>query len=374
MNSVRRTPALADRAFIKDLRQTLAKEQVLTEPQDLVCYGFDAAADTAAGKPSAVVFPRSTADVARIVGVAGRHGRPIFTRGAGTNLSGGSVPADGGLVVCMLEMRAILELDPINQTATVQPGVIIKDLDDAATAHGLMYPPDPGSVATASMGGSVAECAGGLRGLKYGVTKDYVMGLEVVLSDGRVLRLGGKTVKNVTGYDLVKLMVGSEGTLGIITEIVVHLLPRPAASRSMMSFYASRNAAAETAIAIVAAGVIPATLEFMDHVTIAAVEDYTKVGLPMEAEALLLIEVDGIPEVVAREADVVEATCRTHMAASCASRRTTPSATACGPPAGPPCRLSRACDPRPSLKTRPCRAASSCTCSTASPRSLAGTS
>lgn len=226
MNSVRRRPALADRALIKDLRQTLAKEQVLTEPQDLVCYGFDAAADTAAGKPSAVVFPRSTADVARIVGVAGRHGRPIFTRGAGTNLSGGSVPADGGLVVCMLEMRAILELDPINQTATVQPGVIIKDLDDAATAHGLMYPPDPGSVATASMGGSVAECAGGLRGLKYGVTKDYVMGLEVVLSDGRVLRLGGKTVKNVTGYDLVKLMVGSEGTLGIITEIVVHLLPR----------------------------------------------------------------------------------------------------------------------------------------------------
>jgi glycolate oxidase len=162
------------------------------------------------------------------------------------------------------------------------------------------------------MGGSVAECSGGLRGLKYGVTKDYVTGLEVVLADGRVLRSGGKTVKNVTGYDLVKLMVGSEGTLGIITEIVVKLRPRPEAMRSMLAYFDDQRVAANAAIAIVGAGVIPATLEFMDHITIAAVEDFTHVGLRKEAEAVLLVEVDGIPEVVEREAATVLAQLRAH--------------------------------------------------------------
>ena len=243
---------------------------------------------------------------------AARYRRPVYTRGAGTNLSGGSTPVDGGLVVCMLDMHEIVEIDAVNLTATVQPGVIIKDLDEACGKLGLMYPPDPGSVAVATMGGSVAECSGGLRGLKYGVTKDYVMGLEVVLADGRVLRSGGKTVKNVTGYDLVKLMVGSEGTLGVITEITVKLRPRPEAVRSMLVYFDDQKVAADAAVAIVGAGVIPATLEFMDHTTIVAVENFTHVGLREDAEAALLIEVDGIPEVVEREAATVLEVLRAH--------------------------------------------------------------
>lgn len=312
MSPARRTTALDDAAFLRDLRDTLDREQVLTDARDLLCYGFDAAADTTRGRPSAVVFPRTTEEVSGVVRVAARHRRPIFPRGAGTNLSGGAVPSDGGVVLCLLEMDAILDLDAVNLTATVQPGVIIRDLDSRAAAHRLMYPPDPGSVATATMGGSVAECAGGLRGLKYGVTKDYVMGLEVVLGDGRVLRSGGKTLKNVTGYDIVKLMVGSEGTLGIVTEITVRLLPRPAEVRSMTAAFPDAQAAAHAAIAIVAAGVIPATLEYIDHLTLAAIEDYTHAGLPVEAEALLLIEVDGIAELVMRDAAVVATTCADH--------------------------------------------------------------
>ena len=316
MSASRNAGADPARALVAELRAALAKGQVLTKPDELACYGFDAAADGPTGtmerRPAVIVFPRTTQEVSRVVEIAGRHDVAVFTRGAGTNLSGGSTPFAGGLVLCMLEMRRILDLDTVNLTATVQPGVIVKELDDAAAAHGLMYAPDPGSMATATMGGSVAECSGGLRGLKYGVTKDYVMGLEVVLADGRVLRCGGKTVKNVTGYDLVKLMVGSEGTLGIVTEIIVKLLPRPEAVRSMTAAFASKRAAAQCGIDIVAAGVIPATLEYLDRMTIEAVEAFTHVGLPMDAEALLLIEVDGIPEVVAREAEVVEATCAAH--------------------------------------------------------------
>jgi glycolate oxidase len=312
LRAARRKPTPAEAALLRDLRSGLAAEQVVTAPEELVCYGFDAAADAVPGLPVAAVFPRSTAEVSHVVQAAGRHRRPIYTRGSGTNLSGGSTPVNGGLVVCLLDMNEIVEIDTVNLTATVQPGVIIKDLDDAAGKVGLMYPPDPGSVAVASMGGSVAECSGGLRGLKYGVTKDYVMGLEVVLADGRVLRSGGKTVKNVTGYDLVKLMVGSEGTLGIITEIVVKLRPRPGAMRSMLAYFDDQRVAANAAIAIVGAGVIPATLEFMDHITIAAVEDFTHVGLRKEAEAVLLVEVDGIPEVVEREAATVLAQLRAH--------------------------------------------------------------
>ena len=301
----RRKPAPAELDLLRDLRGVLAPEQVVTTPEELVCYGFDAAADAVPGMPVAVVFPRSTAEVAAVVRIAATYRRPVYTRGAGTNLSGGSTPVDGGLVLCMLEMDGIVEIDAVNLTATVQPGVIIKDLDEACGKVGLMYPPDPGSVAVATMGGSVAECSGGLRGLKYGVTKDYVMGLEVVLADGRVLRSGGKTVKNVTGYDLVQLMVGSEGTLGVITEITVKLRPRPEAVRSMLAYFDDQRVAAEAGVAIVGAGVIPATLEFMDHTTIVAVERFTHVGLREDAEACLLIEVDGIPEVVEREAATV---------------------------------------------------------------------
>ncbi len=190
-------------------------------------------------------------------------------------------------------MNRILEVDAENLTATVQPGVIVQTLNDAVASHGLIYPPDPGTVATATMGGTVAECSGGLRGLKYGVTKHYIMGLEVVLADGSVLRAGGKTVKNVTGYDLVKLFTGSEGTLGIITGITVKLIPAPEYRRTMMAIF-----------------------DDLDRVTVQAVEEYARIGLPTEAEAILLIEVDGIREVVEKEAAVVLEICRRQGAAS----------------------------------------------------------
>jgi glycolate oxidase len=203
-------------------------------------------------------------------------------------------------------MNRILEVDAENLTATVQPGVVIQELNNAVAPHGLLYPPDPGTVNTATMGGSVAENSGGLRGLKYGVTKHYVMGMEVVLANGDKVRFGGKTVKNVTAYDFASLFVGSEGTLGIITEITVKLIPAPKFRRTMLATYQTIEDAGNTVAGIIRAQVIPATLEILDRKTIEAVEAFAHVGLPTGAEALLLIEVDGMAEtVVEREAEAV---------------------------------------------------------------------
>ncbi len=301
---------MPSREVLDALKGALGCDQVLTDREDLLCYAYDATADMPRHLPEVVVTPRSTEEVVQVVQVANRFKVPIYTRGSGTNLSGGTVPTRGGIVLSTLLMDKILEIDHQNLTATVQPGVIIQDLNDAVACYGLIYPPDPGTVTTATMGGSVAECSGGLRGLKYGVTKHYVMGLEVVLADGQVLRAGGKTVKNVTAYDLVKLFTGSEGTLGIFTEITVKLVPAPEARRSMLAVFKDLSSAARTINGIIAAKVIPATLEIMDNMTIRTVENYARVGLPMDAAAVLLIEVDGIAEVVAREAEAVARVCR----------------------------------------------------------------
>ncbi|MCL6611779.1 MAG: FAD-binding protein, partial [Peptococcaceae bacterium] len=283
----------------------LGGEKVITKPEELACYSYDATPDLPAGRPLAVVMPENTGQVAGIVNIARRFAVPVYPRGSGTNLSGGSVPLKGGIVLSTLKMNRILEIDADNLTATVQPGVIIQSLNDAVASHGLIYPPDPGTVATATMGGSVAECSGGLRGLKYGVTKHYVTGLQVVLADGQVIRAGGKTVKNVTGYDLVKLFTGSEGTLGVITEITVRLVPAPKARRTMLAVFDRLEDAGEAVTDIVRQRVIPATLEIMDRVTVQTVENYSRAGLPTDAEAVLLIEVDGLPGVVEEEAQTV---------------------------------------------------------------------
>ncbi|BCV22929.1 hypothetical protein hamaS1_29980 [Moorella sp. Hama-1] len=211
--------------FLKKLEGILGRERLITEKEDRWCYAFDAAAAQAKHLPLAVALPQTPEEVAAIMRLATEYRVPVYPRGAGTNLSGGVIPREDGLVLSFAEMNKILELDIENLTATVQPGVVIQDLNDAVAPYGLIYPPDPGSVTTATMGGSVAESSGGLRGLKYGVTKDYVMGLEVVLADGTIFHCGGKTVKNVSGYDLVKLFCGSEGTLGIMTAITVRLIP-----------------------------------------------------------------------------------------------------------------------------------------------------
>ncbi len=296
--------------IISELRAQLGKDNVLTSPEELIVYSYDASAAAPKGRPDVVITPSTRDQVACIVKLCAKYNVPIYPRGSGTNLSGGTIPLKGGIVMSTLNMNKIIDLDYENLTATLQPGVIIQTLNDAVAAAGLIYPPDPGTVSTATMGGAVAECAGGLRGLKYGVTKHYVMGLEVVLANGEVIRVGGKTVKNVTGYDLTQLFTGSEGTLGIITEIIVKLIPAPEHHISMMAAFNDLDRAARTISDIIKNRVIPATLEIMDNTTIRTVEEFKKVGLPVEAEAVLLIEVDGIKEVVEREARVVMDICR----------------------------------------------------------------
>jgi glycolate oxidase len=237
---------------------------------------------------------------------------PIVTRGSGTGLSGGSVPTPGAVVLCLAQMNAILDVDPRNLTLRAQPGVTTITIDEAAAKHGLFYPPDPGSMRISSIGGNVAENSGGLRGLKYGVTRDYVMGLEVVLADGQVARFGSQCVKDVAGYSMKDLFIGSEGTLGIITEVLLKLVPRPVARRTMLALYDRIEDAAETVSAIIAARIIPCTLEFLDRMTAFCVEDYAKVGLPTDCDAVLLMETDGHPAAVADESEQMAAIARRH--------------------------------------------------------------
>lgn len=298
-------------AVLAELRAIVGAEAVLTKDEDLIPYSFDG---TAALKhqPGCVVFPRSTEEVSACVKLAAREGRPVVTRGSGTGLSGGSVPLGGCIVLCLVKLDRILELDQKNLTMRVQCGVITKEIDDAAGKHGLFYPPDPGSMKISTIGGNVAENSGGLRGLKYGVTRDYIMGMTVVLPDGEISRLGNKCVKDVAGYSLKDLFIGSEGTLGIITEVLLKLLPRPAARRTMLAMYDSMEAAAETVSAIIAARIIPCTLEFLDRMTVQCVEDYARIGLPIDVEALLLMETDGHPAAVEDEASRMMEIARTH--------------------------------------------------------------
>ncbi len=302
-----------DRSTAGQLADIVGAGHVLTGRVDRVTYSYDATADVPRRIPDAVVMPGDTGEIQAIVNLARAGGIAIYPRGAGTNLSGGAIPLAGGIVLSFQRMNRILDVDAENLTATVQPGVVIGELNSAVAPHGLIYPPDPGTVNTATMGGSVAENSGGLRGLKYGVTKHYVMGMEVVLANGDKVRFGGKTVKNVTAYDFASLFVGSEGTLGIITEITVKLIPAPKFRRTMMATYAAMEDAGNTVAGIIRAQVIPATLEILDRKTIEAVEAYAHVGLPVDAEALLLIEVDGMAEtVVEGEADAVIRTVAEH--------------------------------------------------------------
>lgn len=288
--------------MVEALREIAGAEHVLVEREDVIPYGFDGTAALKA-RPGAVVFPHTTEEVARCVKLARERQVPVVTRGSGTGLSGGSVPIEGCLVLCVAQMDRIVDLDQKNLTLHAQCGVITKEIDDAAQAVGLFYPPDPGSMKISTIGGNVAENSGGLRGLKYGVTRDYVMAIRVVLPDGTDTWLGNKCVKDVAGYSMKDLFVGSEGTLGIITEVILKLVPKPQARRTMLALYDSMGAAAETISAIIAAKIIPCTLEFLDRVTVGCVEDYAKIGLPTDVEALVLMETDGHPVVVAEEAE-----------------------------------------------------------------------
>ena len=295
--------------ILAELRRTVGDENVLIAPEDLIPYSFDGTA-ALQQMPGCVVFGRTTEQVASILRLANDTKTPIVTRGSGTGLSGGSLPSADCIVLCTVKMDKILELDRANLTMLVEPGVTTVQIAEAADTAGLFYPPDPGSMKISTLGGNVAENSGGLRGLKYGVTRNYVMGLELVLPSSEVLWTGNKCVKDVAGYSLKDLFIGSEGTLGVITKVLLRLIPKPQTKKTMVASFAQMDRAAEAVSAIIAAQIIPCTLEFLDRMTIHCVEAYAKIGLPLDCEALLLMETDGHPAAVAEEAAQIEQICR----------------------------------------------------------------
>ncbi len=294
-----------DATQLEQLRGFLRPDQLLTSPEELSVYAFDGTA-MLHQLPECVVLPENARQVSNVLRWANEARIPVVTRGSGTGLSGGSVPVAGGVVLCLVRLNRILEVDTRNLTMTVEPGVITQAISDAATAAGLFYPPDPGSIKISTIGGNVAENSGGLRGLKYGVTRDYVMAMEVVLADGRILNTGTKCVKDVAGFTLKDLFIGSEGALGVITRITLKLIPQPAAKRTLLALYDQMTDAAETISAIIEDKIIPCTLEFLDRTTIGCVEGYAKIGLPTDVDAVLLMEVDGHPAQVEEQALRIE--------------------------------------------------------------------
>jgi glycolate oxidase len=295
--------------ILDELIQIVGPSEVLTDKEDLITYSYDGTA-TLQQMPAAVVFPKTTEQISRILVLANRTRTPVVTRGSGTGLSGGSVPISGCLVLCLVKMDHILELDRKNLTLLTECGVTTQAIADAVSAAGLFYPPDPGSMRISTIGGNVAENSGGLRGLKYGVTRNYVMGMEVVLPEGEIVWMGNKCVKDVAGYNLKDLFIGSEGTLCIITKVLLRLIPKPATKKTMVATFRQMDQAAEAVSAIIANQIIPCTLEFLDRTTIHCVEDYAHIGLPLDCEALVLMETDGHAQVVAQEAERMEQICR----------------------------------------------------------------
>ncbi|MFD2617972.1 glycolate oxidase subunit GlcD [Terrilactibacillus laevilacticus] len=264
--------------------------------------------------PDAVIAPRDKHDVCKILKICNQEQIPIVARGSGSNLCGGTCPIEGGIVLLFKHMNQLLEIDKENLTVTVQPGLITQDMIRQVEAVGLFYPPDPSSMKISTIGGNISENSGGLRGLKYGVTRDYVLALEVVLPNGELIHTGGKLAKDVAGYDLTRLFVGSEGTLGVITEATLKLIPKPESKKTMLALYQDIEAAARSVSRIIANRIIPTTLEFLDKHTIRAVEDFAQIGLPTDVEAILLIEQDGPPEIVARDIQLIAEVCLSEQA------------------------------------------------------------
>ncbi len=305
-----RASLAAGPTFLAAIRDALPDMRLLTEPADTEAYRFDETPYLTPGRPLGVAFPRSTADVQAIVRLASQHRVPLVPRGAGSGLSGGATAVEGGLTVVLTGMDRILEIDVENLCAVVQPGVINADLGRAAAGQALFYAPDPASFEWCTIGGNLAENSGGLRCVKYGVTRDAVLGLEVVLADGAVIRTGGKNVKDVLGYDLSHLFIGSEGTLGIITEATLRLLPLPPPKLTLLAFFATVRGAGEAVADITRRGIIPVTLELMDGFTIRAVDSALRLGLDSEAGAMLMVESDAGGDAAAAELDLVAEACQ----------------------------------------------------------------
>ncbi|MFC7439827.1 FAD-linked oxidase C-terminal domain-containing protein [Laceyella putida] len=284
----------------RQLISIVGEKWFLDSPNELFAYSYDAT-PIFQSMPDAVIMPHRTEEVSAILKIANNHRIPIVPRGSGTNLAASTIPVEGGIVLNMNRFNRIMEIDQQNLTATIGPGVVTADLHQAVEAVGLFYPPDPGSMRISTVGGNMAQCAGGMRGLKYGVTKDYIMGLEYVLPSGEVLRAGGKNVKDVAGYDMTRLLVGSEGTLAVITEITLKLLPLPETKRTLVAYYTNLTDAALTVERVIASKIIPATMEFLDQGTMKVVDDFAKLGLPLTMKSMLLIEQDGPQELVDRD-------------------------------------------------------------------------
>jgi glycolate oxidase len=295
-------------AVLGELRRIVGVGHVRTSAGTLAAYSRDAT-PLFRSRPDVVVAPADADEVAAILRLATGRGIPVVPRGAGSNLCAGTVPLRGGIVLSLTRMNRILEIAPAEMLARVEPGVATAALNEAVAAHGLFYPPDPGSRTVSTIGGNVATCAGGLRGLKYGVTRNYVLGLTVVLATGEILNTGGRLWKDVAGYDLTRLLTGSEGTLGVITEITVALRPAPPTARTGLAYFDTLKQAGAAVAGILAAGVIPATLEFLDRRCIDAVEEFAHLGLNPDAGSLLLFGDDGEPETVARSFARIERAC-----------------------------------------------------------------
>jgi glycolate oxidase len=291
--------------ILDKIKSIVGNDNYMDSPEDKIVYSYDGT-PMVSQLPEAIVLPKNTDQISTLLKLANDEDFSIVPRGSGTGLSGGSVPAENSVVMLMNRWDNILEIDQDNLMAWVEPGVITAKFQQSVEAVDLFYPPDPGSMNICTIGGNVAENAGGLRGLKYGVTKNYVMGIEMVLPTGEVVRNGGKNVKDVAGYNLRDLIVGSEGTLGVFTKVLLKLIPKPKTSKTMLAYFDSLSDAAESVSEIIAHHIIPCTMEFLDATTIKCVEDYAKLGLPTDIKALLLLEVDGHPAVVEEDASVME--------------------------------------------------------------------
>lgn len=295
-------------SHIDQLRRIVGKDSVLTSKEDLVAYSYDAT-NLWSHMPDVVVLPANTEQISGILKLANDNKIPVTPRGGGTNVSGGSIPIKGGIVLGTTRMNQIIEINRANLNATVEPGVVLQDFNEALAREGLFFPPDPQSFSGCTMGGVVAENSGGPSCLKYGVTKQYVLGLEVVLADGSVMKIGGLTPKNRTGYELIMLFTGSEGTLGIITKITLRLLPAPKANKTIVAVFNDIATAGETVSDIIASSVLPSKVEFVDSWTFEKFRELLPPEILTGAQVILLIEVDGLPEAVEAEAQQIVDIC-----------------------------------------------------------------
>lgn len=293
--------------MIDELTRLIGKEKVLGSDMQIRLYEYDAA--LLRSKPDCIVLPATTEDVSKIVKFAHANGIPVVARGAGTNLTGGSICLQGGIAVVMTRMNQILDLDIENQRVVVQPGIVTLNLKNFLAKHGYLYQPDPASEKASTIGGNVSENSGGPHCLKYGVTSNHVLGAEIVLFDGEIVQVGGKALEN-PGFDLPGIITGSEGTLGILTKLILRIVPKAEAVKTMMCIFNSIADGGDTVSAIIADGIIPAALEMMDNLTIKAVEDFYHAGLPKDAAAVLIVELDGLKDGMERQTERVREICR----------------------------------------------------------------